>query len=300
MRAALHGLAIAALLAATMFVQGASAGEPATRLTLQLGFGGAVTGVTVAHPSHAAAVPAPAGKCPAALTPDQLPVAAPLSLQGDAVKLCFTASVTGVDVQFLLPAVPAVNFNYPRTLSCVTLKPRDREDVMVRVTIAVQSAERPVECDITRSFLYTLAIERHGSVAVPHTISPASNPTWQSTIEVPWTILHLESRAAHLDVSVFSNRFAKPLAAVPLGVTMRETFGAVSFAYAPLFAYVTPAPSSGKPAPRLHTLSADAVIGIDRHTVLAATFAQKTPLPRPSARFRRCLTVPRSRSRPTR
>jgi hypothetical protein len=247
-----------------------SAEEPAARLTLHMGFGGTVTGLATPGPL-APSTPGPAPACPKPLTTAQ-PVL--FSLVSPPIELCFNATPDGLGVQFYLPAVPPVNFEYPRKLSCVTLKPRDEQDVMVKVQVTVNDARIPVECDITRSFLYTLAIERHGAIALQNAKSTQAAPAWQSTIEVPWSTLHLHSRESHLKVAVSTNSYATPVASLGIDVTIADRNATLSLLYAPFLHFATPAPSARKPLPRLRDIGADFFYGYDRHTLLAATFAQ--------------------------
>jgi hypothetical protein len=237
----------------------ASGQDLPARLVLHLGFGSVVTDVET--PRAAAAPPVcakPLGPLPATLF--------------SAPPLCVGASNAGLEVQFLANSTHPVDFDYPSTVSCVTLKHTDDSEARVKVAVTIADKPFPVECDLDRSFLYALSIERHASgksYIEPH----AGASAWHATIEIPWSVLQLRSRESHLQIA-FSTGDAGTATLVPLDVTLDEQYGAFSLAYAPLVHYETPAPSPKKPAARLHQIEADVLYGPDRHTMLDAAFAQ--------------------------
>ena len=258
------------------------------RLVLHIGFGSVVTNVEAprTEPSPAPCA-SPLERLPATLFSRKGP--------GDERALCIGASSAGLDVQFL--AKPPVDFEYPSTLSCVTLKPSDEDDVRVEVKVTVEGKPFPVVCDIDRAFLYALSIERHAS-GKPFLQPSRGARAWHATIEIPWSVLQLRAHESHLKIAFSGGAADKPVL-VPLDVTTDDRYGAFSLAYSPLHHFATPAPSTKKPAPRLHDIEADALYGPDRHTMLEAAFAQndaavsvqrassqivnEAPLPLPSA-----------------
>jgi hypothetical protein len=263
-------------------------GAPA-RLILHMGFGSVVTRVET---PHAEASP-PVCEAPLAHSPATLFSSPP----GTEPLLCIGATNAGLEVQFLANATHPIDFEYPSTLSCVALKPSAEPETRIEVAVSVEGRPFPVECDIDRSFLYALSIERHAS-GKPYVQPNAGARAWHATIEIPWSVLQLRSGESHLTVA-FASGVTRKAPPVPLDVTIDDRYGALSLAYAPLVHYATPAPSAKRPAPRLHSIEADLLYGPDRYTMLDTAFAQndaavsvqrafsqvvnEAPLPLPSA-----------------
>jgi hypothetical protein len=253
----------------------ACAADAPVRLLLRVGFGGAVTSVHVLRAGNAPpacveplAVPGPnAPVLPG--TPESRLFGTPPDV-GRA--LCVAASTVGLEVYFRTTAARPIAFEYPATLSCVTLEPSDVHDLLVHVDITVDGRARPVECDVDRAFLYALSIERHAS-AKPYVQPNEGAAEWHATIEIPWAVLELRGREPRLHVAFSAPSFARPLV-VPLDVAIEDRSGALGLAYAPLVHFETPAPSPKRPGPRLHQVEADVLFVPDRHTMLDAAFAQ--------------------------
>ncbi len=279
-----------ALIALTTFAVGE---DLPAQLILHMGFGSVVTEVDV--PKAAAAPPT----CAAPLAFRPVPPETTLfsTAPGSEPAFCVGASTSGLDVQFLADAVHPIDFEYPATLSCVTLKPSDEHDVLIQITATIDDNPIPVECDVDRSFLYALSVERYGS-GKPYVRPNAGARAWQATVEIPWSVLQFHSRESHVKLA-FSAGNAGKATLVPLDVAIEDRGGALSLAYAPLSHYPATAASSKRPAPRLHDISADVLFDPDRHTMLDAAFAQNdaavavqraaseivggAPLPLPSA-----------------
>jgi hypothetical protein len=280
-----------AFLASVAFARGEDA-APAG-LTLHVGFGGVVTSFE-GRPG--------AGAAPVCNAPLSAPPGPPQAIlfgtgPGSDPALCIGASNAGLEVQFLTDSAHPIDFEYPATLSCVTLKPSDAHDVLVAVAVSVPGRSRPVECDVDRSFLYALSIERHAS-GKPYVHPNAGARAWRATIEIPWTVLALQTHNSRLGIAFSAAAGTKP-SLVPVDVTLDDESGALELAYAPFVHYVTPPSSSRRPAPRLHQIEADTLFVPDQHTMLDAAFAQNdaaagvqraaaqiiggAPLPLPSA-----------------
>jgi hypothetical protein len=260
------------------------------KLVVHMAFGGNVTAVEVPETQGSpAACPAPLKAQPATV----------LSAKpGSNFAFCVGGSGGGLDVQFLAPAAPPVDFDYPPTLSCVTLKPSDKRDLLVQVSVQIPGKDFPVECDIDRAFLYALSVERHGPAGLQFVRPNRSAPAWTATIEIPWSVLRLRTHESHLTIAVSPGGANKPTL-VPLDVTIEDNNQSLSLAYSPFHHFASPAPSSKRPAPRLHDVEADVAYSFDQHTLLDAAFAQNgaavavqqaasqiiggAPLPLPSA-----------------
>jgi hypothetical protein len=293
MRASGAGLWSFFAVAFLMSIAIARGDEPSSRLILHMGFGSVVTSLEAPRPSGAPPV------CNAPFATQPGPPEAQLfgTAPGSDPALCVAASNLGLEVHFQVSAARAIDFEYPATVSCVTLKPSDAHDLLVKVAVTVAGRPIPVECDLDRSFLYALSIERHAS-GKPYVQPNAGARAWRATVEIPWTVLQLRDRDSHLSLA-FSAEGTKPATEVPLDVAIEDQSGALELAYAPLVNYGTPAPSLKKPAPRLHQVEADVLYVPERHTMFDAAFAQNdaaagvqraanqilngAPLPLPSA-----------------
>ena len=269
----------------------ASGQDLPARLVLRMGFGSVVTEIVAPTPG--------AVSCSAPLTAPHVPSEVTLfsTLAGNGTIVCVGASTDGLDVQFLADTAHPVDFEYPATLSCVTLKSSDKHDLLAEVAVQVDGKPFPVECDVDRSFLYALSIERHDS-GKPYIRPNPGARAWHSAIQIPWSVLQLHGRTSHLKIEFSTGTVATPVL-VPLDVTIDDRGGSLALSYAPLVQYATPPPPSKKPAPRLHDIEADVFYHPDRHTMLDATFAQNdaavavqraasqilsgAPLPLPSA-----------------
>ena len=265
--------------------------ELPAKLVIHMGFGGVIREVQAPHPNGSQ----PA--CPQPLKP------APVTLfstdAGAQALYCISASPGGLDVEFSVPTPQhPVDFDYPPVLSCVTLRSSDMRDALVSVTVNVNDKPFPIECDIDRSFLYALSVERHGPAGLAF-IHPAPGArAWQASIEIPWTVLQLRSHASTLQIALAAGENRKPLV-VPVDVNVDDRDGNLSFAYSPLVRYTTPAPSSKRPPPRLHEVQTDIMYSPTQNVLLDSAFAQNdaavavqrayseviggAPLPLPSA-----------------
>ena len=235
------------------------------KMIVHMTFGGNVSAVEVPETQ---AIPA---ACPDPLKP--VPATALSATPGTNFAFCVSGSGAGLDVQFLAPVKSPVTFDYPKTLSCVTLKPSDKNDLLVQVLVTIEGKDFPIECDIDRAFLYALSIERHGPAGLDFIRPNRSFPTWTGTIEIPWSIMRLRSHTSHLNVAVSPGGSSRATV-VPLDVTIEDQNASLSLAYSPLNHVASPPPTSKRPAPRLHEIQGDFVYSFDQHTLLDAAFAQ--------------------------
>lgn len=244
-------------------VSHASADEAPSQVTLDMGFGGAVMSLSASGAKYECAKPLK-------LSQPTLFSAQP----SQESSVCVSAAASGLNVQFVLPSKNSVDFEYPSKLSCVTLNGYESRDLIAKIQVIVNDARIPVECDVNRSFLYTLSIERHGSVTPPYVRPKAGARAWQSMIEIPWSILPIHTRKAHVKLLVFGEGSDRAIAESGFDVAIRDLEGSASLVYAPFLGVATSAPSSKKPKPRLRVIGSDDSVDFDRHTLLAMTFAQ--------------------------
>lgn len=247
-------------LAVAVSVTPASASDPASRLTLQLAFGGKVRAISPSAPAGSPLV------CPRPLEKLGMPLFAPPS--DSATAVCIGASTEGIEVEFSLPSKQPIDFEIPSKLNCVTLNTSDRNDVMVKVKVALGDGRPAVECDIVRSFLYVLAIERSAAVAPAYFRPDPGAHAWKSTIVVPWSVLRVRGHSSRLNVTVYANGAKAPIAAHAIDLTIEDQSGALSLEYAPVWKSVPP---SSTRRPRLHEIGTDAFYDYDQSVIAATT-----------------------------
>lgn len=255
-------LCVAFAAACAVSIGPVSAGEAAASVTLEIGFGGAITGVTSTY--TAGAVPA----CPRPLGALQIPLFA--AARG-ATAVCAGASAAGLEIEFALPDDAPISFAYPSRLHCVTLDDAPANAMLISATFQTADGRPPVRCDVTRAYLYALAVERHGWVTPVLLRAPASR-WWKSAIVVPWSMLRARERESRLQWHVFAGGQRAPVGGGSIDLTTDGRSGAASLSYAPIpQAVTTPAP--GQRRPRLQEIQSDLFYSPDDHLLLAATFA---------------------------
>jgi len=242
------------------------------RLIVHMTFGSAVTDLETPRP--AASPP----ECDPKLGPFPPRMVTVVGTTGEGyTRFCIGATAAGLEIPFQAHARHNIDFDIPSTVSCVTLGRSESgdkraEDLRVEVKVALKDQHFPIECDLDRSFLYALSIERQ-SPTKPNLRPIPGARVWQATIEIPWSVLQLRARESHLQVAFKPGETAKPTL-VPLDVTIEDQYGALALTYSPFMHFETPAPSPKKPAARLRDIEADVLYGPDRHTMLAAAFDQ--------------------------
>jgi hypothetical protein len=261
------------------------------RLVVHMGFGGVVRDVRAPHPE---------GSPPVCIAPLKVsPATLYSSSSATGTAYCVSASPGGLDVQFLVPTQHPVDFDYPPTLSCVTLKPSEESDLLVKVTVTANDKRFPIECDIDRAFLYALSIERHGPAGLAFIHPTAGARAWHASIEIPWSVLALRSHDSQLQIALATGATTGRPLLVPLDVSVDDRDAYLGLAYSPAVHFTTPAPSSRRPGPRLHEIAADLMVAPDQHTMVDVAVAQndaavsvqraygevinEAPLPLPSA-----------------
>jgi hypothetical protein len=195
-----------------------------------------------------------------------MPLFAPPS--DGATAVCIGASTEGIEVEFSLPSKRPIDFEVPPKLSCVTLNTPDRNDVMVKVKVALGDGRPSVECDMVRSFLYVLAIERSAAVTPAYSRPDPEAHSWKSTIVIPWSVLRVRGHSSRLNVTVFANGARAPIAAHAIDLTIEDRSGALSLVSAPIWKSVPP---SSTRRPRLHEIGTDAFFDYDQNVMAATT-----------------------------